>query len=350
MNIENSSTGENTAVGTGNGNDAFEAFENGASIEEINEKYFSQNAASDNDINGDGAKVVNPDNSVAFDDSNVSDRQTDTSSDSPADGNAENSDVDTKVFSQGEVDAIVGKRLEKERNKRIALEDDLSGVLNDLSDYLGVEKGNVREALRKEKFKREAHEQGIEDTDVYERARIAESERDDLKRQIDNAEIDRKNKEFADVVLSQIHEFEKNNPGVDIVSVSKSEEFNATLRALYENPATRSRCFEFAFGAHGKAYSDVSEGDKDVKSSPHQSPYGVSRDEQKGSSNHSVGGNASVASADAIRRVNEQRAGEGASSSRSVNVADTKFDYDKMDKADFDAIFERVKNGEVIMP
>lgn len=326
--MNNTSTGKISA-GTGGSSEAFEAFENGASIEEINKKYFANNdqsqALNESEISaGDNAENSSPENA----DNTDSVRQAESAHNERGnDGeNAEESDVATseQTFSQSDVDSIVGRRIEKERRMRDSLQSDFDNYKIKVSKMLGVDLADVDSAIENEMLKREMSDSNVDDPELFMRARRAEIERDELKQRLsEQNEADEKNK-FAQVITSQLREFEVKNPGADIVKMSSDDNFNRILKSFYDNDSTRDSCVIMAARAFGY---DVIPESKDVKSS------GIS----DGSSSDT-------------RQINRERSSESAGHVRSPMSTDKKFDYDKMSLSDFDDIQIRVARGERIIP
>ena len=181
--MNNTSTG-NISAGTGGSSEAFDAFENGASIEEINKIYFSQNNDQSTDENvsdisaGDNADVTSADNtdnseSVRQADSAHNERGTDTYVSSETDVAASGKDT----FSQKDVDSIVGRRIEKERRMRDSLQSDFDNYKIKVSRMLGVDLADVDSAIDNEMIRREMSDSDIDDPDLYMRARRAEAQR-----------------------------------------------------------------------------------------------------------------------------------------------------------------------------
>ena len=329
--MNNTSTG-NISAGTGGSSEAFEAFENGASIEEINEKYFSHNndqseAEIKTDISaGDNADNSSPENA----DNTDSVRQAESAqSERGNDGeNAKESDVATseQTFSQSDVDSIVGRRIEKERRMRDSLQSDFDNYKIKVSKMLGVDVADVDSAIENEVLKREMSDSDIDDPELFMRARRAEIERDELKQRLsEQNEVEEKNK-FAEVIITQLREFEVKNPGADIVKMSSDDNFNKILKSFYDNDSTRDSCVIMAARAFGYDVFPNS-GSKDVNSS----------------------GNSDGSSSD-TRQINRERSSESAGHVRSPMSTDKKFDYDKMSLSDFDDIQSRVARGERIIP
>ncbi len=364
--MDNKSSTGISAVGTGNGNDAFEAYQSGASVEEINERFFSaggaveaeastphqsanQTASSpggsltdDSSFDGSQTDVKSFDNTdesnhnssseTAVPESGSDDSESESVLQADSAGNGDSSDKgegtdvasgDVKLFSQAELDSIVGRRIDKERRMRGSVENEYDAFASDVARFLGVSKDDVRNEIKKAQIIKDADNENVSDVDLYERARLAEIERDRFK-----ADLERKNEEdarraFADTMSGQIADFEKKHPDVDVVSVSGNDEFNEALRYFYSKESTKDRCFELAFAALG--------GNVPLK----KASFVKSDDAEKKK---------------AIVESNKQRASESASVSRSPSSADKKFDFSKMSSSDFDEIMERVKNGEVIMP
>ena len=336
--MQNNPTYEsNLTADVGSGADAFEMFENGASIEEINAKFFQSESelgpdTTDEVISAD-SDSLDADANEASDVNQQSDGNTEPSlmadnadeADDGADGDAVADGNDgEKIFSQSQVDSIAARARRHEKGARERLQKEYDSVMNEVADFFGVGTDSALDALRNAKYRREAEEKGIDDADMYARAQIAEKELAQLK---EAGEAERQ-KQFVDTFLAdveaQLGSYVEVNPGVDIASVTADENFNRLLKDLYINPMTKDRCVEIAFGAFGvTSHQSVA---------PTAPPQGVAKEKKA-----------------AAIDVNRKRAAESAQSAKS-GVQSQTLDYDKMSLDDFKKLGERAARGEIIVP
>ncbi len=358
--MQNNPTYEsNSTADVGSGADAFEMFEKGASIEEINAKFFPSeselgsdttdkviSAGSDSldadvnepsDVNQQSDGVIeNP----QIDSSAMTQNDTGEDADGGADGDAVGEDSDgEKIFSQAEADSIAARVRRHEKGARERLQKEHDSVMNELADFFGVGTDSALDALRNAKYRREAEEKGIDDADMYARAQKAERELAQLK---EAGEAERQ-KQFVDGFLAdvevQLGSYVEANPSVDIASVTADENFNRLLKDLYINPMTKDRCVEIAFGAFGAPSAGRG-----------NNQNAVSREEQappirNGEPRDGVNAQKKAVAID----VNRKRAAESAQSAKS-GVQSQTLDYDKMSLEDFKKLGERAARGEIIVP
>ena len=336
--MQNNPTYESNTADVGSGTDAFEMFENGASIEEINNKFFlseqgSDSDNSDNDISADLNENQNSENNTAQESDN---KDTIGSNETSADDlqqsadEQENADADTvengkpdeKMFSQADLDSIVGRARNKEKGVRDRLQKEIDDVKKEVADYFGVSTEDALNTLRNEKLRREAEEKGYDDTELYSRMIKAENELAQFK----EAQEEEKRETFVNVFLSdvenQLNSFGSSNPSVDIVKITSDDNFNRLLKDLYVNPATKDKCVEIALGAFGAKSENAP-----VKTQAQEA-------------------NAKKA---AIIDANKKRVAESAQRVSNVSQPHT-LDYDNMSVDDFKKLGERAARGEIIVP
>lgn len=348
--MENNSTGAVFNGGeSGSAPDAFEMFQNGASIDDINEMLFpssedenleeraeSNNADRDDseidagdDSSFDGIKPAKEDEQSregvrqvlsaeeAF--SANEDKKTDAAA------NAESKEAEKK-FTQADLDSIAGRVRQKEKGARDRLDAEYRKFREEVAGLLGVDPDNALEALRTEKLKREAEESGFEDSQLYLRARNAEIELEKMRDERDAATRDVKQRVFLDDVEKQLNDYHDAHPDVDIVSISSGLDFNRMLRMFYANENTRERCVEYAVNAFSPPVKNlVDAGDEE-----------------------NTGDEKRVDQTDvrkSVEKQNRRRQAESVSSSK-AHASGERFDYDSMKAEDFEKIRKRLEGGE----
>lgn len=338
--MQNNPTYEsNLTADVGSGADAFEMFEKGASIEEINAKFFPSESelgsVTPDDVVSADSDSLDADANEPSDVHQQSDGNTEPplmadnaeKADDGADGDAvaEGNDGE-KIFSQSEADSIAARVRRHEKGARERLQKEYDSVMNEVADFFGVGTDSALDALRNAKYKREAEEKGIDDADMYARAQIAERKL----AQLEEAGEAERQKQFVDTFLAdveaQLGSYVEANPNVDIASVTADENFNRLLKDLYINPMTKDRCVEIAIGAFGAPAQVV-----------HREP-----------ARPVIQGGDHEKKAAAID-VNRKRAAESAQSAKS-GVQSQTLDYDKMSLDDFKKLGERAARGEIIVP
>lgn len=341
----------NGTAEVGGGESAFEMFMSGASIDEVNAKFFSSvpdasedagnentedTSAADNRDNADDLEAsLNRDEGADNEEGNLSARQSEDAADdvnTDERANADDVNADNTVerkFTQAEVDATARRVRLKEKGAHDRLQSEYDEFSKDVARFLGVDtsdKSIIRNTLKTELLKREADAEGVEDIDLYARAVNAENELENLKRQ----KQDEEKKAYVDKFLSdvgdQLDEFASQHPEVDIESFSKRADFNTVLKTLYTTEETKDKCVLKAFEAFGAV----------KKSAP--------------SADDAEAENAKKAE-NAKRAVdaNKQRAAENASSSKAVSKTQV-LDYSKLSPKDFLELGKRASKGEIIIP
>ena len=402
--MQNNPTYENNSAEVGSGADAFEMYQSGASIEEINAKFFPSDSGSDSgnsgDIisagSGDSTENANDDLTIphdgamrastpteqgspeGFEDSlgaeadrrgrrslqgegveengesggnqpsgasgsgDSDDGADNDSADSSDDALNNSGDAGERKFTQAELDSFIGRARHKERDARDRLQKDHDSLLSDIAGYFGVGTDRARDVLKDEMYKREAEEKGVDDSDTYARARRAEIELEQFKQNIEAEKRQRYVNGFLSDVERQLGDFCKSNPDVDVVKVSNDENFNNLLKDLYVNPVTRDRCVEIAMGAFGLK----GQGGGVLNPSAVQSTLG--KESNSGGSSGVDSSDADAKRAAAIE-ANRKRASESASTVQS-GLKSQSIDYSKMTAKDFEELGKRAAKGEIIVP
>lgn len=223
---------QDTAVDAGaasapiTGEELYEKYENGASIEDLNEML--ERGVSEESDNA----------------------ETNNSSDVESGAEKQEQQVETatpeepvqkeRMYTQKDFDRVIGRRVGEEQRKQAALLEDLAAVL-------GVEKDKVAETVRRQRLEAEAEAQGVQDKELYARARQLEQQQAEFQRQqAANAAFQQK---IAD--LQQ----QGKAAGVDIVELSGNDAFVGMVNNLYRDPATRENAVKLAY--HAVFFDDV---------------------------------------------------------------------------------------------
>ena len=208
------------------GEELYEKYENGASIEDLNEML--ERGVSEESDNA----------------------ETNNSSDVESGAEKQEQQVETatpeepvqkeRMYTQKDFDRVIGRRVGEEQRKQAALLEDLAAVL-------GVEKDKVAETVRRQRLEAEAEAQGVQDKELYARARQLEQQQAEFQRQqAANAAFQQK---IAD--LQQ----QGKAAGVDIVELSSNDAFVGMVNNLYRDPATRENAVKLAY--HAVFFDDV---------------------------------------------------------------------------------------------
>lgn len=139
-----------------------------------------------------------------------------------------------KLFSQKDVDRFIGQRIGEEQRKRAAF-------MQDVAHLMGVDVSNVEEAVRRQRLEAEAESQGIEDKELYARARALEEQNERMTRQA--AQEEYLSRKLGDLKAQSAA------AGVDLVALSDNDAFVAAVNNFYANEATRSAAVQMAYNA-----------------------------------------------------------------------------------------------------
>ena len=380
--------GDNSPTGAdGTVDKAYEAFENGASIEEVNNILFGNETepitSAPDDVNMQNADGVTYEN----DDTHQNVSQTDGPSGTPVPTNdgtyddadnsqngadsvinriAENDDEktgaaasDEKLFSQKELDLLVGRRLSKERRAHDLVKTDLDLALDSISKLLGVSREEALPSIKKAIYRREAEENNISDVDMYERLKIAEEKNAEY----ENAQRERNAaqdiEDFKNTITKQIENLSIGDS--ELARASANNEFNSLVRYFYDNPLTRDYCVSMAYDAYAKKNGVITPSQNpptadaiplgkggnnagnDVNGFSHKRTVG-----DAGPYNENNTKNGDILP-QAVLNSKPKRVRENASS-QGTAAPDSKMDIESMTLNDFDKIYEKVKRGETVMP
>lgn len=238
---ETADIGAEENTGALSGEELFEKYEAGASIEELNEMLANsdpeepqeETVETEDDTPPDGAPQENAEQNDTPDTGQEARDGAEESQETVQDEKQE------KRFSQKDLDYYLGVKTSEDRRRHSALVDDLSSVL-------GVERSDVPNAVRRLRLEREAEEQGIQDKELYAKKKELEEQNAQL-RQAQQAEL--ANRQFMRDVDRQVAEATKNIPGFNMAEALDNDRFTATLDTLYKSAATRDSAVELAYRA-----------------------------------------------------------------------------------------------------
>ena len=199
------------------GDSLFEQYENGASIEELNALL---------EESGEESEEAVPEQSSDEDAETQEQPGAATTQEAPAQRE--------RTYTQKDFDRVIGRRVGEEQRKQAAL-------LEDLSALLGVERTQVADTIRRQRLEAEAEAKGVQDKELYARARQLEQQQADMQAQ-QAADMAYRNK-IAD--LQQ----QGQAIGADIVQLSTNDDFVNMVNSLYRDPATRGNAVQMAYHA-----------------------------------------------------------------------------------------------------
>ena len=138
-----------------------------------------------------------------------------------------------RLFTQAEMNRIIGQRIREPQDKYSALLDDLEVVM-------GVDRSQAAEAVRRQRLEAEAQKQGVEDVELYAQKKQLEQQRDAMQQQqyYNQLANDMDRQRRAAGIDDTTYDAMLNNP-----------QFIVTARSLYDNPATRETALQTAYNA-----------------------------------------------------------------------------------------------------
>lgn len=313
-------TGE-VLVEAGDTSDAFEMFEKGASIEEVNAKFFpgsdsehEHTSAIDDNLNDDDVKGQSSEDDSGASQSGVlqasggDEKQTDAATD------------DQKLFSQKDVDGIVGRRIAKERQAHDLVKADFDSMAGEVAKLLGVSVDEALSALQHENIRREAESKDVADVELYSELEIAKRKIADLENESRTREQAQSVERFRSEITSQVADIAAEIGDDAITIASTDEEFNSYVRFFYGSEKSRKNCVRLAYDAWARSNGVPLQGNAKA-SAPVVTSEGAPKQKPK--------------------RVTENV-------STPVSAPDSKLNIDNYEAEDFDKLMERVRNGEVI--
>ncbi|MCI9626523.1 MAG: hypothetical protein HFI90_07045 [Clostridia bacterium] len=138
-----------------------------------------------------------------------------------------------RLFTQAEMNRIIGQRIREPQDKYSALLDDLEVVM-------GVDRSQAAEAVRQSRLEVEAQKQGVEDVELYAQKKQLEQQRDAMQQQ-----------QYYDQLANDMDR-QRRAAGIDDTTYDAmldNPQFIATARSLYDNPVTRENALQTAYNA-----------------------------------------------------------------------------------------------------
>lgn len=308
-------------VETGDTQDAFDMYESGASIEEVNEKFFPDSeqestSAADDTVNAESDDGEASD-ALSDDEGSAVNQAADDRNDTDAAG------VDEKVFSQKDVDSILGRRIAKERQAHDLVKADYDSMVSEVAKLLGVSNDEAMSALQNENLRREAESEDVADVDLYAKLKNAERKIADMEKDARTREQNANFESFKSAITQQVSDISSVIGEDAIIKASQDSEFNSYVRFFYENEASRDTCVKRAYAAWAEGKGIPLKGADATAQSKGDEP-----------------------SKSPVPKQSKNRVRENVSAT--VSAPDSKLDIDNFESEDFDKIYERVKSGETI--
>ncbi len=205
-----------------------------------------------------------------------------------------------RLFTQAEMNRIIGQRIREPQDKYSALLDDLEVVM-------GVDRSQAAEAVRQSRLEVEAQKQGVEDVELYAQKKQLEQQRDAMQQEQYfsqlTSDMDRQRRAVG--IDDTTYDAMLNNP-----------KFIVAARSLYNNPEMREVALQTAY--NGLYFEDILK-------------QRVKEEKEKIVSNIKAG---------------QERVSEGAMQ-KSAN-ASAKIDVSKLTDAQLEEYAERARSGEKI--
>lgn len=226
----------NETGGAISGETLFEQYENGASVDALNELL-----AQNDSVSGDSPKDI---------EAGAGEPGTEATEPEGAEkeGNTEsretvhevtNGKKQERTFTQRDVDYMIGKKTSELTRKHSALLDDLSALLE-------VERDEVTNMVRRQRFEKDAESAGVIDKELYAKYKDAEEQLNKTTRQ---HEAEQRQARFYADINSQIAQFQKKVPTFDMNRAVDNEQFSRLLSRLYEDESVRDSALEMAYNA-----------------------------------------------------------------------------------------------------
>lgn len=224
------------------GEQLYEKYEAGSSIEELNELIAESSSRSDETDTAQDESGVTSDEQEEEASGDVS-----SPDEAASDGAEQKEDSrqqavqkqNERTFTQRDVDYLIGKKTSEVTRKHSALLDDLSALL-------GVDRDKVTEEIRRQKLEREAEARGIEDKELYARTVQLEEEN---RRMISERQAEENRRAVGASLDKQVQNAYKAIPGFDMDKAVGNEAFRDTLQAIHQNPQLREQAVELAYRA-----------------------------------------------------------------------------------------------------
>lgn len=217
-------------AGAVTGDSLFEQYENGASIDELNAMLETSGAedaenAEPEESSKEGAETAEQQESSSQEDASNPEKTTTQQDDAVQKG---------RTYTQKDFDRVIGRRVGEEQRKQAAL-------LEDLSALLGVESTQVADTIRRQRLEAEAEAKGVQDKELYARARQLEQQQAAMQEQ----------QAAEQAYRSKIADLQQQGQaiGADILKLSENDAFVSMVNSLYRDPATRGNAVQMAYNA-----------------------------------------------------------------------------------------------------
>lgn len=229
----------NETTGAVSGETLFEQYENGASVDELNELLAQPDGASDKAQTHTQTKAdeqnkeqeAKPEDAEQEAQSNADSRET-------VQG-VTNSKKQERTFTQRDVDYMIGKKTRDLTKKH-------SSLLDDLSILLGISRDEVTNAVRKQRYEAEAEAAGVADKDLYAKNKLLEQQNEQFAQE---RQEQQKQAQFYQEINRQISNFQKKVPAFDMNKAVENRRFSRLLSNLYDDEITRGDALELAYNA-----------------------------------------------------------------------------------------------------
>lgn len=244
-------------AGAVTGDSLYEQYENGASIEELNAMLETSgaDALESASASGSEAGAANDSHAIAVGEAEQGrtasrEQRTadveDANSEQSPDNGAETQEQpemtpppeqparQERTYTQKDFDRVIGRRVGEEQRKQAAL-------LEDLSALLGVESTQVADTIRRQRLEAEAEAKGVQDKELYARAKQLEQQQVALQEQ----------QAAEQAYRSKIADLQQQGQaiGADILKLSENDAFVSMVNSLYRDPATRGNAVRMAYHA-----------------------------------------------------------------------------------------------------
>ena len=229
----------NETTGTVSGETLFEQYENGASVDELNELLAQTDGASDEaKIHTQSEADEENEEKEAEQEGAEQEGKTNANSRETAQ-KATDSTKQERTFTQRDVDYMIGKKTRDLTKKH-------SSLLDDLSVLLGISRDEVTNAVRKQRYEAEAEAAGVADKDLYAKNKQLEQQNEQLAQE---RQEQQKQAQFYAEINRQISDLQKKVPAFDMNKAVENRRFSRLLSNLYDDEITRGDALELAYNA-----------------------------------------------------------------------------------------------------
>lgn len=231
MEEQNFTSAEAAETAAISGETLFEQYEGGASVDALNELLATQEEEQREEEQESEAS------DDATQEQTVSEET--VTEENPGETTQEKQTKPPRMFTQRDVDYMIGKKTSELANKH-------STLLDDLSALLGISRDEVTNAVRKQRYESEAEAAGVADKDLYARTKQLEQQNEQIKKQMKEQQ---EKKQFDADIDHQIVELQKKTPEFDMNRCVENRQFSGLVLDLYQNAATREQALELAYRA-----------------------------------------------------------------------------------------------------